>query len=108
MPQVLGANHVTTIIPGVPLPTAYVLDYKAGIELYGISFAKQVMGISVGSEFSYRHNTPLTSSWFSPEGARGDTMHAVLNFLTLLPKTPVFDTGSAILEFAYGRWNSVT
>jgi hypothetical protein len=51
---------------------------------------------------------PLTSQWFAPAGARGDTMHAVVNFLTLLPKTPVFDTGSAILEFAYGRWNRVS
>lgn len=83
-------------------------DYKSNIDLYGISFAKNVMGVSVGSEISYRRNMPLTSAWFSPAGARGDTMHAVLNFLALLPKTPVFDSGSAILEFAYGRWDRVT
>ena len=88
--------------------TGFHYDYKSNINLYGISFAKQVMGISVGSEFSYRENMPLTSQWFAPAGARGDTMHAVLNFLTLLPKTPLFDTGSAILEFAYGRWNHVS
>ena len=107
MPQVLGSNPSTAIIPGVPLPTSYYLDYKSNIDLFGVSFAKQILGISVGSELSYRHNTPLASSWFSPEGARGDTMHAVLNFLTLMPKTPLFDTGSAILEFSYGRWNKV-
>ena len=108
MPQVLGSNFNINPAPGVFLPASYFLDYKSDIDLFGISFAKQIMGISVGSELSYRRNTPLTSAWFSPEGARGDTMHAVVNFLTLLPKTPVFDTGSAILEFSYGRWNRVT
>ncbi|WP_211360595.1 DUF1302 domain-containing protein [Geobacter argillaceus] len=88
--------------------SGYHNDYKSNISLYGISFAKQILGVSVGSEISYRRNMPLTSSWFSPAGARGDTMHAVVNFLTLLPKTPLFDTGSAILEFAYGRWNRVS
>ncbi len=107
MPQVLGTNYISPA-PGLQLPTAFSYDYKSNISLYGISFAKQIMGISVGSEFSYRRNTPLASQWFAPVGARGDTMHAVVNFLTLLPKTPVFDTGSAILEFAYGRWNRVS
>ena len=110
MPQVLGANFFTP--PGAPpfitLPTKYYLDYKSDIELYGISFAKNIMGISVGSELSYRKNMPLTSQWFTPEGARGDTMHAVLNFLSVLPKTALFDTGTAILEFSYGRWDKVT
>jgi hypothetical protein len=110
MPQVLGANQFTP--PGAPpfvqLPTKYYFDYKSNIELYGISFAKNIFGISVGSEISYRRNMPLTSQWFAPAGARGDTMHAVLNFLTVMPKTPLFDTGSAILEFAYGRWDKVT
>lgn len=106
MPQVLASTFLGA--PAPPLPTNFFYDYKSNIDLYGISFAKSIMGISVGSEISYRRNMPLTSQWFAPEGARGDTMHAVLNFLTLLPKTPVFDTGSAILEFAYGRWNRVT
>ena len=105
MPQVLASSFLPA--PAPPLPTDFFYDYKSNIDLYGISFAKQFLGISVGSELSYRHNMPLTSQWFAPEGARGDTMHAVLNFLTLLPKTPLFDTGSAILEFAYGRWNKV-
>ncbi|TWJ11413.1 DUF1302 domain-containing protein [Geobacter argillaceus] len=106
MPQVLSSSFLTGANP--PLPTNYYHDYKSNISLYGISFAKQILGISVGSEISYRRNMPLTSQWFAPAGARGDTMHAVLNFLTLLPKTPLFDTGSAILEFAYGRWNRVS
>ena len=106
MPQVLASSFLQS--PAPPLPTNFYYDYKSNISLYGISFAKQILGVSVGSEISYRRNMPLTSQWFAPAGARGDTMHAVLNFLTLLPKTPLFDTGSAILEFSYGRWNRVS
>ncbi len=107
MPQVVADIGA---YPGVPVnvPTNFHFDYKSNIDLYGISFAKNILGVSVGSEMSYRRNTPLSSQWLMPEGARGDTMHAVLNFLALLPKTPVFDSGSAILEFAYGRLDRVT
>jgi hypothetical protein len=31
-----------------------------------------------------------------------------LNFLSFLPKTPLFDTGTGILEFTYGRMVKVT
>jgi hypothetical protein len=105
MPQVLSSTFLNP--PDPPLPTNFYYDYKSNIDLYGISFAKNILGISVGSEISYRRNMPLTSQWFAPVGARGDTMHAVVNFLGLLPKTPVFDSGAAILEFAYGRWTQV-
>ena len=100
LPQVLTPNGLA--------PGTYYYDYKSGINLYGISFAKNILGVSVGAELSYRENMPLTTEWFAPAGARGNTEHALVNFLTLLPKTPVFDTGSAILEFAYGRWDRVT
>ena len=107
MPQILASNYIPAA-PGVNLPTNFYYDYKSNIDLYGISFAKQIMGISVGSEISYRRNMPLTSQWFAPEGARGDTMHAIVNFLTLLPQSSFSDGGTAILEFSYGRWDKVT
>jgi hypothetical protein len=88
--------------------TGYHLLYGSNIDLYGISYATNIMGISIGSELSYRRNMPLMTTWFSPGEARGDTMHAVLNFLALLPKTPIFDGGSTILEFTYGRYNKIT
>ncbi|MDD2733864.1 MAG: DUF1302 family protein [Desulfuromonadaceae bacterium] len=111
MPQVLSSRTLQTELPGAPvpaLPTNFYDDYKSNISLYGISFAKNIQGISVGSEISYRRNMPLTSQWFAPEGARGNTMHAVVNFLSLLSKSPVYDSGTAIVEFAYGRWDKVT
>ncbi len=101
----------------------YRFAYGSNIDLYGISLAKQVLGVSVGAELSYRTNMPLASTAGfvvgapgtpgfpgkgDTPGARGDTMHAVVNFLSLLPKTPLFDTGSTLVEFTYGRWNRVT
>jgi hypothetical protein len=35
-------------------------------------------------------------------------MHALINFLGLVPKTPLFDNASWITEFTYSRWNRVT
>lgn len=108
--------------------------YPSGIDLYGISLSKQVFGVSVGMEFSYRHNMPLTSdtvyvasdflasilglppgsySTALPDsgdtfGARGNTLHGVINFLGLISKTPVFDTAQWTVEFSWQRWDKVT
>jgi len=103
LPQVVGDYDGVS-----PIPLRYHFAYGSNIDLYGLSFAKQFFGISVGSEVSYRHNMPIASTTLAPVGARGDTMHAVLNFLSVLPKTPLFHTGTAILEFTYGRMVRVT
>ena len=109
LPQVVASSFMSPA-PGAPavLPTNYHFSYGTDIDLLGISFAKKILGISVGSELSYRWNMPLASTTLSPAGARGQTMHAVLNFLSVLPKTPVFDTGTAIVEFTYGRYNRLS
>ena len=101
---------------------SYHLAYASGIDMLGVSLAKNIMGISVGSEISYRWDMPLASQALvgigptppptpgkgDTTGARGDTMHAVVNFLGLLPKTPVFDSGSCLVEFAYSRYTHVS
>ena len=103
------------------MPT-YHLAYADNIDLYGISLAKNVYGVSVGAEISYRQNMPLASlsgivvgtpgtpvpGRGDTAGARGDTMHALVNFLGLLPKTPVFEAGSWLAEFTYSRWVRVS
>ena len=109
----LGQVTASTFVspgPGVPaiLPTNYHFSYGTDIEMLGVSFAKKILGISVGSELSYRWNMPLASTTLAPAGARGQTMHAVLNFLTLLPKSLISDGGTGILEFTYGRYNKLT
>ena len=99
--------------------------YADNIDLYGISFAQQILGVSVGAELSYRRNMPLLSSAVpvsndpstgfgaAPTGgntstARGDTMHALVNFLGLINRTPVFDSAQWIVEFNWGNYLKVT
>lgn len=100
-------------------PTQYLQYYGEGIDLVGLSFAKQVAGVSVGAELSYRHGMPL----IAPSGlaavvpsatlegntyqARGNTLHVVANATGVLPPTPVFDTASWGMEIIYSRWLAV-
>ena len=115
-------------------PASFYFAYPAHIKLYGISLSKQILGVSVGAELSYRTNMPLVSDTVLvadpanaaalglPPGsyvtalpnsgdtsaARGDTFHGVLNFLGLINKTPVFDTATWTVEFSWNRWAQVT
>src|SRR5215471_7827480 len=96
----------------------YNLLYASGISLYGISFAKNILGTSVGAELSYRHNTPLNSQVLGiapgiPEagetnGARGNTMHGLVNAVGVIPSTPVFDSATWVTELTWSRWMDVT
>ncbi|HEX3139736.1 MAG TPA: DUF1302 domain-containing protein, partial [Rhizobacter sp.] len=95
----------------------YNLIYADRIDLFGISFAKNIAGVSVGAEVSQRRNTPLNSQVLGvaiglPEagdtkGARGDTWHALVNAVGVIPQTPVFDSASWALELAYSSWSKV-
>lgn len=93
--------------------------YADNIDLYGVSFSQQILGVSVGAEFSYRRNMPLLNVGAGvpaadlPRGgkvltARGDTLHAVLNFLGLINRTPLFDSAQWIAEVNWGNWLKVT
>lgn len=112
----------------------YNLAYASGIHLYGVSVTRQILGVSVGAEFSYRQNMPLASdavyvasdataaalglppgSYITglPDsgetgGARGDTFHGVLNFLGLINKTFLFDSAQWTAEFSWNRWIRVS
>ena len=93
--------------------------YADNIDMYGVSYSQQILGVSVGAEFSYRQNMPLlnqgaavTTLELPGRGdvrtARGDTLHAVLNFLGLINRTPVFDSAQWIVEFNWGNYLKVT
>ncbi|MDD2736329.1 MAG: DUF1302 family protein [Desulfuromonadaceae bacterium] len=93
--------------------------YADNIDLYGVSYSQQLLGVSVGGELSYRKNMPLlnqgaavTTADLPGRGdvrtARGDTLHAVLNFLGLINRTPVFDSAQWIVEFNWGNYLKVT
>jgi hypothetical protein len=104
----------------------YNLIYGGDIDLWGVSFAKNIAGVSVGSELSYRHNTPLSSQVLGiapgvvpggpavipaageAPGARGNTMHGILNAVGVVAQTPVADSISWVTELTWSRWLDVT
>jgi hypothetical protein len=110
LPQVL----LTAVGPNV---SQYNLIYADKIELFGVSLAKNIGGVSVGAEVSTRRNTPLSSQVLGvapglpaqgeTQGARGDTWHALVNVLGTLPKTPLFDSATWAAEIQWSRWSKV-
>lgn len=118
-------RHFSDKLPQAIINTTdltYHFAYAGDIDLVGVSWATQIFGLSLGSEISYRHDMPLTSDAVlitSPSqlprdgsgdvlGARGDTMHAVVNLIGLLRKTSLWDAGSWNAEMVYSRWLDVT
>jgi len=101
-------------IPGVAattLPGTFRFVYPEKTKLIGMSLSKSVGPVSVGAEVSWRKDAHLNSASSyvaTSTGAKGDTFHAVVNGVYLLPKTAIWDTGSVIGELAYGRLNKIT
>lgn len=97
----------------------YNLIYADGISLYGISLAKNVGGVSLGAELSYRGNTPLNSVVLGnaaaggvpapgeTNGPRGDTANGLVNVLGVIPKTALFDAATWAGELAWAHLVSV-
>ena len=110
----------TFITRAVPNSSVYNLIYKGDIDLWGISLAKNIAGVSVGAEVSYRHNTPLNSQVLgnasaagpiepgTTPGPVGNTYHGLVNFIGVLPKTFLFDTAAWGAELTWSRWDKVT
>lgn len=102
----------TSFVPGAPLPATFRFDYPKDVKLVGLSLAKPLGPVSFGAELSLRQNAHLNSkTTYLPSqntGARGDTLHAVINGIYLLPKTALWDTGSLTAELAYSRLQKVT
>lgn len=95
----------------------YNLIYADDIDLFGVSLAKNIGGVSVGAEFSYRRNTPLNSTVLGiapglpsdgeTKGPRGDTLHALVNTLGVIPQTPVFDAATWAGELTWAHYTKV-
>jgi hypothetical protein len=117
-------QRLTPALPGfgrLPLANGsfYNLIYADSIDLYGLSFAKEIGGVSVGAELSYRNNTPLNSrilgvsptglpSDGNTPGPRGDTVHGVVNALGVIGRTAFFDAATYAGELTWAHWVSVT
>lgn len=120
LPQTLVTK--ARIVAGFPVAAAsnYNLIYPDNIDIYGISLAKSIGGLSVGAELSRRHNTPLlarilgdaTAAGFpapgETAGPRGDTTHGLINVLGAVSRTPLFDAASWAAELTWMHWNKVT
>lgn len=97
----------------------YFFNYADDIDMYGISLAKEIGGISFGVDFNYRHNMPLVSSPARvtslaalPDdgdilGARGDTLHGVVNAIGTLSPTGLYDSATWAAELTWSHWMSV-
>jgi hypothetical protein len=100
-----------------PNASRYTLVYADKIDLYGLSLAKNLGGVSVGAEVSMRRNTPLSAQVLGiapglppqgeTKGPRGDTVHALVNGLGVIGKTPLFDAANWAAELTYARWSKV-
>lgn len=102
--------------------------YVDDIDIYGLSLAKNVGGVSIGADLNYRKNMPLVSipanvnaaaaaanlpgfiaNFDGDNGvARGNTIHAVVNGMVAFASTPFWDSSMLMAELAYSRWTSVT
>jgi hypothetical protein len=113
----LPQAFITTLAPANG--SVYNLIYPKDIDLWGLSLAKEIAGISFGAEVSYRRNTPLNSTILGiagggtpgdgqTPGARGNTLHGVLNAVGIVNKTPVFDTANWTVEFTGSQYEKVT
>ncbi|MBL0089935.1 MAG: DUF1302 domain-containing protein [Ideonella sp.] len=110
----------------------YQTAYGTDIRFYGLSLSKNIAGVSVGAELSYRENMPLVSDAVTvlpaplagnvagaiattaiparndTPGARGNTWHGLVNGTYVLPSTPLFDTASIAAELTWMRLAKVT
>lgn len=117
LPQTLITK--ARLAAGFPLVngTEYNLIYADKIDLYGMSLAKNIGGVSVGAELSTRKNTPLISKTLGfavgpvaqgdTPGPRGDTYHALVNVLGTIPKTPLFDSAVWAAEWTWSSLDKV-
>jgi Protein of unknown function (DUF1302) len=111
---------------------AYQVAYGNNIHLYGLSLSKNIAGVSVGAELSYRQNMPLASDAVTvlpaplvpaipgavattavpanndTPGALGSTWHGLVNGTFVLPRTPLFDTASIAGELTWMNLDKVT
>ncbi len=97
--------------------------YKDDIDLFGISLAKEMFGISFGMDMVTRQDAPLppelgavVSRYSAEEFARadsgnyggpvGDSYHVVINGLGLLQDNGIWEGGSWILETSFSMLDS--
>lgn len=111
----------------------YRTAYGDNIHIYGITLAKSIGGVSVAGELSYRQNMPLNSiiipvlpaalaattpgaiplgsaptSAAGTPGPLGDTYHALINAIAVVPQTWAWNTATLSSELTWMHWARVT
>lgn len=95
----------------------YHWAYADDIDLFGLSLSQNYGGVSVGAELSYRRNMPLVSTTVpvsvlpddgETPGARGETVHGVLNLVGVMSSNALFDSASWSTELAWSHLADVT
>ncbi|HJV86940.1 MAG TPA: DUF1302 domain-containing protein [Noviherbaspirillum sp.] len=119
LPQTLVTSQ--RLAGGFPLAGSsfYNLVYADNIDLFGVSLAKNIGGLSLGAELSYRRNTPLVAKVLGDvsatgvpapgetSGPRGDTVHGLVNLMGSISRTPLFDSATWAGELVWSHWNKV-
>lgn len=109
------ANQVIVLNPLAPYARAV---YAKDIELFGLSWGGVWQSIGLGAEVNYRKNMPLNSTGQfiaigqaepdNLDGARGDTVHALISGAITINKNALFDSGSVAAQLDYMHLVDVT
>lgn len=103
-----------------PATLQYQLVYPEDIKAYGASFSTVVGRTNVAGEISYRRNMPLVSdpqvvlpgmaadNDSNPRYAIGNSVHAQVSAIYLLPPTALWQAGDIVAELAWHRRTSIT
>ena len=102
MPNVVGVYDANGV------PTSFYNKYAENVRLYGVSLSKQVGALAVGAELVRRENTALSSIGGSPDFARGNTWHGLVNTIAYFGGTPLWNSAVLQAELTYSRLDKVT
>src|SRR5262249_39089797 len=109
-----------SVVGGQAAPAGFGLDYRKGKreKLLGVSLAKQIAGISFGSDITYRPDAVLAATpfaTFAPVGVspehwvpRGNVVTGLVNMVAVIGKTPVFDSAALTAEVNAARVTSIS
>ncbi|AMO76080.1 hypothetical protein PcP3B5_26460 [Pseudomonas citronellolis] len=114
--------HASTVAPGVVVPDEYLFVYPEDIKLFGLSASTKVGDANVAGEISFRDNMPLVSDASKllvvddqridgnhhPGYAVGQTIHAQVSTIWILPRVSLWDTSQLTAELGANHLYKVT
>nr|WP_051246400.1 DUF1302 domain-containing protein [Pseudomonas resinovorans] len=114
--------HLSTVAPGIAVPDEYNFVYPEDIKLFGLSASTKVGDANVAGEISFRDNMPLVSDAaqlvvldgqrvdgrHNPGYAVGQTIHAQVSTIWVLPRVSTWDTSTLTAELGANHLYKVT